>query len=249
MAELLIVVAIIAVLVAIAIPVFSNAVERSREATDLANVRSAYAEVKSAFLSNGESTSTEVSLEQAQDGWQSSLPITIGGISSDDSEHWIGTPGANGTCKVEIGSDGNLTLTWSGGSGSGGTSTDPYADKLAEASKSLSITPDGTGTWLWGHMKYNGKTSKNAMWAYLADLESKAGLTDATLIKGQLSKTDNPTLQWVLYTKDDTYYYTDYTTGESKQGSVSSLDESSELWSKYIYGYKDRYTNENYISW
>ena len=44
LAELLIVVAIIAVLVAIAIPVFTNQLEKSREATDAANIRSAYAE-------------------------------------------------------------------------------------------------------------------------------------------------------------------------------------------------------------
>ena len=43
-AELLIVVAIIAVLVAIAIPVFSSSLEKARNATDVANLRSAYAD-------------------------------------------------------------------------------------------------------------------------------------------------------------------------------------------------------------
>ena len=43
LAELLIVVAIIAVLVAIAIPIFTTQLEKSREYTDLANIRSAYA--------------------------------------------------------------------------------------------------------------------------------------------------------------------------------------------------------------
>ena len=41
LAELLIVVAIIAVLVAVAIPIFGSQLEKSREAADLANVRSA----------------------------------------------------------------------------------------------------------------------------------------------------------------------------------------------------------------
>jgi prepilin-type N-terminal cleavage/methylation domain-containing protein len=41
LAELLIVVAIIGVLVAISIPIFSSQLEKSREATDLANVRGA----------------------------------------------------------------------------------------------------------------------------------------------------------------------------------------------------------------
>ena len=45
LAELLIVVAIIAVLVAISIPVFTSQLERAREATDLSNIRSAYAEI------------------------------------------------------------------------------------------------------------------------------------------------------------------------------------------------------------
>ena len=44
LAELLIVVAIIAVLVAIAIPVFTGQLEKAREAADLANIRAAYAE-------------------------------------------------------------------------------------------------------------------------------------------------------------------------------------------------------------
>ena len=45
MMELLTVIAILAVLVAIIIPVFSGYLEKSREAVDLANVRSAYSEV------------------------------------------------------------------------------------------------------------------------------------------------------------------------------------------------------------
>ena len=44
LAELLIVVAIIAVLVAISIPIFTSQLEKANEATDAANIRSAYAE-------------------------------------------------------------------------------------------------------------------------------------------------------------------------------------------------------------
>lgn len=50
LAELLIVVAIIAVLVAIAIPIFTNQLEKAREATDVANIRDYYAEVAVALL-------------------------------------------------------------------------------------------------------------------------------------------------------------------------------------------------------
>ena len=60
-------------LVAIAIPVFTSQLEKSREATDLANVRSAYAEMMAAYLTwDGTSTiaDIEVPSKQAQDNWQ-----------------------------------------------------------------------------------------------------------------------------------------------------------------------------------
>ncbi len=50
LAELLIVVAIIAVLVAIAIPIFTSLLEKSRDAVSAANIRDAYAEASVAFL-------------------------------------------------------------------------------------------------------------------------------------------------------------------------------------------------------
>lgn len=50
MAELLIVVAIIAVLVAIAIPVFTSQLGKSEAATDAASIRSGYAEATAAVL-------------------------------------------------------------------------------------------------------------------------------------------------------------------------------------------------------
>ena len=49
--EMLIVVAIIAILAAIAIPTFSGQLEKARQATDVANIRAAYAEASVAYLS------------------------------------------------------------------------------------------------------------------------------------------------------------------------------------------------------
>jgi len=70
LAELLIVVAIIAVLTAIAIPVFAAQLEKSREATDLANVRSAYAELVSGYLADPVNATATVAVTQRQSGWQ-----------------------------------------------------------------------------------------------------------------------------------------------------------------------------------
>lgn len=52
LAELLIVVAIIAVLVAISIPIFTSQLEKARQATTAANLRSAYAEASAALLTD-----------------------------------------------------------------------------------------------------------------------------------------------------------------------------------------------------
>lgn len=63
-----------AVLVAIAIPVFTTQLEKSREATDLANLRSAYAEKMTEILTwDGKTaiTATKVTAKQTQANWQS----------------------------------------------------------------------------------------------------------------------------------------------------------------------------------
>ena len=52
LAELLIVVAIIAVLVAIAIPVFTSALHNSKAAADEANCRAVYADLQADYLAN-----------------------------------------------------------------------------------------------------------------------------------------------------------------------------------------------------
>lgn len=90
LAELLIVVAIIAVLVAISIPIFSAQLEKSREATDAANIRSAYAEVSADLLTNDSSDKTvNVVAKQKKDGWQGTDYTTkdnkIGGQNVDPS--------------------------------------------------------------------------------------------------------------------------------------------------------------------
>lgn len=58
LAELLIVVAIIGVLVAISIPIFTSQLEKSREAVDMANIRAAYAEVSADVLTDPKEVTT-----------------------------------------------------------------------------------------------------------------------------------------------------------------------------------------------
>lgn len=127
LAELLITVAIIGVLVAISIPVFASQTEKSREATDLSNVRAAYAEVMAeAITENMEYQEKTVPLKQKQDDWQSADSVTIGGIThakgERDTDHWRGTPRAGGTCTVSFDPKRGILFDWTGGSGDGNDS-------------------------------------------------------------------------------------------------------------------------------
>ena len=104
LAELLIVVAIIAVLVAIAIPIFTNQLEKSREATDAANIRAAYAEVAAAALADSETGVTAtVELKQQVADWQNTSIKDIAGVEVTD----ISTAEGTVTIKYE---DGKLTI-------------------------------------------------------------------------------------------------------------------------------------------
>ena len=106
LAELLIVVAIIAVLVAIAIPVFTSQLEKSREATDMANVRSAYAEVVTHYLSDASIISITVDAKQQLSGWQTSpQPVLVYQGNGAQSDYSFSAVTANGTYTVTMSVD------------------------------------------------------------------------------------------------------------------------------------------------
>ena len=87
LAELLIVVAIIAVLVAISIPIFTSQLEKARESTDAANIRAAYAEAAAEAITADTKTTTsvsrEVSIKQTTEGWVSDID-EIAGVKKAD---------------------------------------------------------------------------------------------------------------------------------------------------------------------
>lgn len=116
--EMLIVIAMIAVLIIIAIPVFASQLEKAREAADLANVRSAYAQVSEEVMLGNPGTIVTVNLTQKEADWQSMDPVNIGGITHSknqvDTDNWKGTVAPNGTCVVSYEEDHGIILTWSG---------------------------------------------------------------------------------------------------------------------------------------
>ena len=116
--EMLIVIAIVAVLISVAVPVLSSQLERSREAVDLANVRSAYAQVSTEALLGNTGVTVTVKLKQKQAGWQSVDPVNIGGIvhsnGDKDTVNWQGDAAPDGTCKVTYDETHGVVLIWSG---------------------------------------------------------------------------------------------------------------------------------------
>ena len=114
-----------AVLVAISIPIFTSQLEKSKEAVDLANIRTAYAEVMTAAVSEDKSTSIwdstnnvykkEVTLTQSKEGWTTDVSnVKIGETSISGT-----TPKVGGTCTVTYtpgttaADAGNITVVFS----------------------------------------------------------------------------------------------------------------------------------------
>ena len=120
LAELLIVVAIIAVLVAVSIPIFTSRLEKARQSTDLANIRAAYAAGVAEYLGNEGSYAS----------------------ASDASFYYDTGAGSLVTAKVSGGVL-KATQTVSPATTIGGY---PYAGKVAGSNIKVTITSAGSVT-------------------------------------------------------------------------------------------------------
>lgn len=90
LAELLIVVAIIAVLVAVSIPIFTTQLEKARDATTVANLRAAYAEATVQILD-----------ETVDDGNEATKTVTITGVVCETTDADLGAGAENLDFTVE----------------------------------------------------------------------------------------------------------------------------------------------------
>ena len=119
LAELLIVVAIIAILVAVSIPVFTSRLEEAKKSTDLANIRAAKAAATSKYLSDEETgtfyynaetgkleTPTSGAKPSSIKGYGQSTAVVDGASNAPKD-----SSGAK-ALKVVIVSDGTVTLSW-----------------------------------------------------------------------------------------------------------------------------------------
>ena len=91
-------------MVAIAIPIFTSQLEKSKEATDLANVRSAYAEVTTAYIQDGKAHSASVDLKSNTSDLKTDATEKVAGVD-------VATilKGAN-PCVVSVDATGKVTI-------------------------------------------------------------------------------------------------------------------------------------------
>lgn len=118
--EIIVVLLIIAILAAIAIPACQGYLEESRESRDLINVRAACTDII-AMGKTGYKTDIvrEVELTQKKDDWQAFDSVTIAGIthkkSDPDTDNWKGIPKAGGVCVISYDKEKNtVVFNWNG---------------------------------------------------------------------------------------------------------------------------------------
>ena len=253
--EMLIVIAIVIVLIAIAIPVFLSQPEKSREAADLANVRSAYAQVSAeALLGNPEATVT-VGLKQKRADWQSVDPVNIGGIvhykNQGDTDQWKGVAAPDGTCVVSYDEDYGIILTWSG-------KAEPAAPKYPFNTRVTDFFPllYNTDFWKNGSMENNANfefDSRCSDSRYVPAISEAIQQLDNSLLQqpdctwaylgnGKEGQAGNRYLFWtslntdkvgagnqipvIIQTGDGKYYVSETTTGQRKDKTYVTISES-----------------------
>ena len=119
LAELLIVVAIIGVLVAISIPIFGPRLEGSRESTDAANLRSAYAAATAAVLAGKVDSATNPEGETLNAGMTNLIYTKDGTLSTTltDANAMKGKSTQNGWQGTNMTNDLPSAITFNGNSG------------------------------------------------------------------------------------------------------------------------------------
>lgn len=146
LAELLIVVAIIGVLVAISIPIFTSQLERSREATDAANIRAQYAQVMTEAIATGQNVNGKtlygaIPLKQQNRKWNDE---NMGNNLQSIFGQTVGVPSKGGTAWVEYDAAGEMSiLHFDGGTASDGNSGGMTGGDAGEASGGT-VTADST---------------------------------------------------------------------------------------------------------
>ena len=194
LAELLIVVAIIGVLVAISIPIFTSQLERSREATDAANIRAQYAQVMTEAIATGQNVNGKmlygaIPLKQQNSGWNDENMgnnlQSIFGITD-------GAPSKGGTAWVEYDAAGEMSiLHFDGGTASDGNSGGTTGGDAGGASGGT-VTADSTKRYFaekgTDYPKYNNLGTKQFLQPHTLYKYQNGNRTEYYILRGDASK-------------------------------------------------------------
>lgn len=88
-------------LTAIAIPVFTTQLERSREATDIANIRAVYAEAMTEYIATNATQAASGSIKQKDASWHIDHNLTTR-IDGAESTISVGNVTVDGTFTVTV---------------------------------------------------------------------------------------------------------------------------------------------------
>lgn len=212
LAELLVVVAIIAVLVAVSIPIFAAQTDKAKAATDEANVRAAKAAAVTDYLSNGYSGDVTyyydaINGTATTDSTEAAKSKGYGKSSKDlTDDNATGIPNNNGTACIiafTIKADGTQTAVWQSGTSSSAAAS-PIAgisgtewSKLVTGQYGVSVpygtlVTEGTEQYLfYTHTDYYHGDYRNTK---LSDIYNTATFA------GNVEKIDSST---VIYTQDN----------------------------------------------
>lgn len=216
---------------------------------DLANVRSAYAQVSTEALLENTGVTDTVKLKQKQAGWQSADPVNIGGIvhsnGDKDTDNWKGDAEPDGSCVVSYDETHGVVLTWSGTAAPGNPSY-PFDTKHTEFFGEVLYK---TEFWTRGDMNNNPNfefdsrcpgssyipqieaalesmnnsllQQENCTWAFLGD--GRDGYTaDRYLFWTSLNTNEvgaGKQIPVLIQTGDGKYYVSETTTGERTKKS------------------------------
>ena len=179
LAELLIVVAIIGVLTAVAIPVFSSQLEKSREATDIANLRSAKAAAVSKYLADDLTEGTFYF--DAQKG----VLVSEDDFTADSITGYGKGTDKNGATinsfETSAIANGTITMSWVDTDGSSNEKADSYTSGIDVSNKIIKVT-FGDGTTPGGGSGNPGGGSITSEQIYLAAYLDDTNDTSPTIV-------------------------------------------------------------------
>ena len=237
---------------------------------DLANVRSAYAQVSTEALLGNTGETVTVKLKQKQAGWQSADPVTIGGIvhfkKDGDTANWKGDAAPDGSCEVSYNEAYGVVLTWNGTAAPGKPSY-PFDTTHTKFFGEILYK---TEFWTRGDMNNNPNfefDSRCPGSSYITQIEAVLGSMDNSLLQqkdctwaflgdGHEGREADRYLFWtslntkkvgpgkqipvLIQTGDGNYYVSETTTGERTKKNEPHKGEI------YIAVSKSLYTKQQY---